>query len=226
MGASSPLFKARVYGYQEENRMNETIWVQQTLDGDRDAFANLVEKYKTSVYNLAYRMLGRPTEAEDAAQETFLRAYTRLGSYKPEHKFSSWLLAITAHLCIDHLRRAQPLLLEEVQPYEVEDGQSEDPEAALLAVEREEAVQRLLEALPAHYRLVIVLRYWHDLSYREIAQVTRLSEGAVKTRLHRARRMLAAQLPARSPTRREASPAQGLPEQVGLAAFTLSTGGL
>ena len=226
MGASSPLLKARVYGYQEENRMNETIWVQQTLDGDRDAFANLVEKYKTSVYNLAYRMLGRPTEAEDAAQETFLRAYTRLGSYKPEHKFSSWLLAITAHLCIDHLRRAQPLLLEEVQPYEVEDGQSEDPEAALLAVEREEAVQRLLEALPAHYRLVIVLRYWHDLSYREIAQVTRLSEGAVKTRLHRARRMLAAQLPARSPTRREASPAQGLPEQVGLAAFTLSTGGL
>ena len=206
--------------------MNETIWVQRTLDGDRDAFANLVEKYKTPVYNLAYRMLGRPTEAEDAAQETFLRAYTRLGSYKPEHKFSSWLLAITAHLCIDHLRRAQPLLLEEVQPYEVEDGQSEDPEAALLAVEREEAVQRLLEALPAHYRLVIVLRYWHDLSYREIAQVTRLSEGAVKTRLHRARRMLAAQLPARSPTRREASPAQGLPEQVGLAAFTLSTGGL
>lgn len=194
------------------------------MAGDRDAFANLVEKYKTPVYNLAYRMLGRPTEAEDAAQETFLRAYTKLSSYKPEHKFSSWLLAITAHLCIDHLRREQPLLLEEVQPYEVWDRQSEDPEAALLAVERKEAVQRLLEALPAHYRLVIVLRYWHDLSYREIAQVTQLSEGAVKTRLHRARRMLAAQLSARSPTREGASPAQGFSERAGLTTFALGTG--
>lgn len=202
--------------------MSETVWVQQTLAGDRDAFANLVEKYKTSVYNLAYRMLGRPTEAEDAAQETFLRAYTKLGSYRSEHRFSSWLLAITAHLCIDHLRREQPLLLEEVQPYEVWDRQSEDPEAALLAVEREEAVQRLLDALPAHYRLVIVLRYWHDLSYQEIAQVTQLSEGAVKTRLHRARRMLAAQLSELSPAREEATVAQELSEQVGLAAFALS----
>jgi len=203
--------------------VNDTIWVQQTLAGDRDAFANLVEKYKTAVYNLAYRMLGRPTEAEDAAQETFLRAYTKLGSYKPEHKFSSWLLAITAHLCIDHLRREQPLLLEEVQPYQVWGRQSEDPEAILLAAEREEAVQRLLEALPAHYRLVVVLRYWHDLSYREIAQVTRLSEGAVKTRLHRARRMLATLLTAHSAAE-EPTPTPGLPEQGDLTALALGSG--
>jgi RNA polymerase sigma-70 factor (ECF subfamily) len=110
-----------------------------------------------------------------------------------------------------------------MQPYEVSDRLGEDPEAALLVLERRETIQRLLETLPAHYRLVIVLRYWHDLSYREIAQVTRLSEAAVKTRLHRARRMLAAQLLAHS-SAEEPVPTQRLPERVRLATFALSAG--
>ena len=86
-----------------ENR--EVKWVREARTGDAAAFSKLVEAYQTPVYNLAYRMLGNAAEAEDAAQETFIRAYTRLNTYDPDRKFSSWLLAIASHYCIDVLRR-------------------------------------------------------------------------------------------------------------------------
>ena len=87
----------------------ESNWIQQARAGDQaasaDAFSRLVEAYQTPIYNLAYRMLGNRTEAEDAAQETFIRAYTRLDTYDPGRKFSSWLLSIASHYCVDVLRR-------------------------------------------------------------------------------------------------------------------------
>jgi len=83
----------------------EKVWIQRALAGDQDAFACLVEAYQTAVYNLAYRMLGNAVEAEDAAQEAFLKAYTRLKTYDSGRKFSSWLLAIASHHCIDRLRQ-------------------------------------------------------------------------------------------------------------------------
>ena len=83
----------------------EKIWIRQAVAGDHKAFTRLVEAYQIPVYNLAYRMLGEAREAEDAAQETFLRAYTRLTTYQIDKKFSSWLLAIASHHCIDRLRR-------------------------------------------------------------------------------------------------------------------------
>ena len=75
----------------------ELTWVQRARAGDHSAFSSLVETYQTPVYNLAYRLLGNRLEAEDAAQEAFIRAYTRLHTYDPSRKFSSWLLAITSH---------------------------------------------------------------------------------------------------------------------------------
>ena len=77
--------------------------VRRTLAGDQQAFSSIVEKYKDSVFNVAYRMLGNPTEAEDVAQETFVRAYTQLHTYKDTHRFSTWLLSIASHLSIDQL---------------------------------------------------------------------------------------------------------------------------
>ena len=79
--------------------------VRRTLAGDQQAFASLVDKYKDSVFNVSYRMLGNPSEAEDVAQETFVRAYTQLHTYKDAHRFSTWLLSIASHLSIDQLRR-------------------------------------------------------------------------------------------------------------------------
>src|SRR5215212_4654674 len=88
-----------------EPHSGEQDWIEAAQHGDHSAFAQLVEAYKSPVYNLAYRMLGNAAEAEDAAQEVFLRAYMKLASYDRARKFSTWLLAITSNYCIDLLRR-------------------------------------------------------------------------------------------------------------------------
>ncbi|MBC7251809.1 MAG: sigma-70 family RNA polymerase sigma factor [Anaerolineae bacterium] len=171
----------------------EQVWIQQALRGDKEAFTRLVEAYQTPVYNLAYRMLGNVQEAEDAAQEAFIRAYTRLSTYDPKRKFASWLLSITSHYCIDRLRRRRFNLvsLDELPPWRETPGKQLLPEERVIDHQRQDAVQALLDTLPAHYRAPVILRYWYDFSYQEIAEVMNLTESAVKSRLHRARAMLA-----------------------------------
>jgi RNA polymerase sigma-70 factor (ECF subfamily) len=161
--------------------------------GDPRAFAQLVEKYQTPVYNLAYRMLGNPNDAEDAAQETFLRAYAQLKKFHADRKFASWLLAIDAHYCIDRLRRRKILWLslDESEWSDELVSDTPEPDHELLRRESQQDVERLLEHLPLAARLVVVLRYWHEQSIEEIAQTTGSSVSAVKVKLHRARQMLA-----------------------------------
>jgi RNA polymerase sigma-70 factor (ECF subfamily) len=142
---------------------------------------------------MAYRMLGDATEAEDAAQEVFVRAWNQLHTFQQERRFSTWLLSIASHHCIDVLRRRKPTApLDDVALY-VESEEAAPDEIALQGEQRE-IVKKLLNTLPEKYRSVTVLRYYNDLSYDEIARVTGLTESAVKTQLHRARRMLAQQL--------------------------------
>jgi RNA polymerase sigma-70 factor (ECF subfamily) len=175
----------------------ETVWIQRVLAGDQDAFACLVEAYQTAVYNLAYRMLGNAAEAEDAAQETFIRVYTRLDTYDSDRKFSSWLLAIASHYCIDRLRQRRLgwLSLDELPPWRWLASSSRPEEAVIRREERDEVCQ-LLDQLPPHYRATVILRYWYDLSYQEIAEAMETTESAVKSTLHRARQMLAQGAPA------------------------------
>jgi RNA polymerase sigma-70 factor (ECF subfamily) len=172
--------------------MDEHAWVASALRGDGAAFAQLVDQYKTPVYNLAYRMLGNAEDAEDAAQETFMRAYAQLRSYDASRKFSSWLLSIAAHYCIDQLRRRRFawLPIETVDALDWLWSAKDQPEQTAIDGEDRDEMRRLLHVLPAKYRLVLVLRYWYDMSYAEIATVTHMTEAAVKTRLHRAREML------------------------------------
>lgn len=172
----------------------ESTWIQQTRQGDAEAFARLVEAYQTPVYNLAYRMLGNAAEAEDAAQETFIRAYTRLDTYDPARKFSSWLLAIASHYCVDVLRRRRInyLSLDDLPPMiELAMPPTTQPEQVVVRRQDASAVQELLNALSPDYRTPVILRYWYDMSYREIAETVGVSEGTIKTRLHRARARLA-----------------------------------
>jgi len=176
---------------------SESIWVQQAREGDQAAFTQLVEAYQAPVYNLAYRMLGNMVEAEDAAQETFIRAYRRLETYDPSRKFSSWLLAIASHYCVDVLRRRRMnyLSFDELPPMvELSMPRSTQPEQVVVSQQQASAVQRLLETLPASYRMPVVLRYWYDMSYREIADLMGVTESTIKTRLHRARAKLAQQV--------------------------------
>jgi RNA polymerase sigma-70 factor (ECF subfamily) len=161
---------------------------------NREAFGEIVEEHQVAVFNLCYRMLGDPTLAEDAAQETFLRAYTGLDRYDSARPIRTWLLSIAAHHCIDALRRRARLAwlpLGERPLAEPAAG----PEAALLQSETEAELRRSLDGLKPQERAAIVLRYWYDLSLEEIAEVTKASLDAVRTRLYRARRRLAASTP-------------------------------
>ena len=173
----------------------EQAWLEQARRGDQTAFGKLIEAYQRPVYNLAYRMLNNPGEAEEAAQEAFIRAYTRLHTYNPDHKFSTWMLSITSNYCIDLIRKRRALLLsidEPLPPHPalMSDGQK-GPEAQMEINEQQEMVQSLLQELPEDYRQAVVLRYWHEMSYEEIAEMMDTSVSAIKSRLFRARRQLA-----------------------------------
>ncbi|NLT74818.1 MAG: sigma-70 family RNA polymerase sigma factor [Chloroflexi bacterium] len=177
---------------------DERLWVLRAQQGDQEAFANLVEAYQRPVYSLAYRMLGNPSDAEDAAQEVFVRAFTHMESYDATRKFSSWILSIASHYCIDRLRRGhgRQVSLDDMEPDRWLPDTAPAPESEAMDRDREEQIRRLLALLPEQHRLVIILRYWHDLSYEEIAQVTSTTESAVKSRLHRAREAMAEALAA------------------------------
>ena len=178
----------------------ELIWLGQARRGDQAAFALLVGAYQGPVYNLCYRMLGNAPEAEDATQETFVRMYTKLHTYQPERKLASWVLSIASHYCIDRLRRrhGQWLSLDEEPVAATLASRQAGPEDMALREESRGEVQRLVDALPPSYRVPLILRYWYDLSYSEIAEVMGLTVQAVKSRLHRARLQMIEKSPAGS----------------------------
>jgi len=187
---------SQTYDYIREASVeaaSDGILVEMVLSGKQDTFAVLVERYKDAVQNLAYRMLSNVTEAEDVTQEVFVRAYTQLATYKPAHKFSTWLLSIASHLAIDQLRRRRflALPLEDVPFLEWITDLGAGPEQSALVGEQQDEIQAYLGRLHSKYRSVIVLRYWYDLSYEEIATALNLTPALVKARLHRARELLA-----------------------------------
>ena len=171
----------------------EQLWVEQARAGNDEAFGRLVEAFQRPVFNLAYRMLGNPTEAEDAAQETFLRAYAKLNQYNPAHKFSTWILSIANHHCIDRLRKRRVTYLSiDDNPVLMNlEGDSVAPEHSALRREQARELQALLQELAPEYRTPLILRYWNEYSYQEIADTMQISLASVKTRLFRARKQLA-----------------------------------
>lgn len=170
--------------------------IEAARGGDREAQAGLVSQFQRPVFSVCYRMLGNFADAEDAAQETFLKSFRSLAAYDPSRSFSTWLLSIAAHHCIDRIRRRreQVVSLDALPPWRWIAADVPDPEDEAIHADDAERMAALLQTLPADYRLVIVLRYWHDLSYEEIAEILADTESAVKSRLHRARRQLAAAL--------------------------------
>jgi RNA polymerase sigma-70 factor (ECF subfamily) len=171
---------------------DETLWVKCARQGDEGAFSQLVEAYQRPVFNLCYRMLGDAAEAEDAAQETFIRAYTRLASYDPNRKFSSWILAIASHYCIDRLRQRRMALVawDDLPAGNWLSDTQAKPEEVVLDREIQRQVRELLNDLPPDYKAVVTLRYWHELSYEEIAETLHTTVPAIKSRLFRARQMM------------------------------------
>ena len=171
-------------------------WVQAALDGDQEAFAELVYAHQDAVYNLCYRMLGNSVEAEDAAQEAFLRAYMNLQRYDPSRSFKTWVMSIASNYCIDVIRKRRMQLLSLDEPLPSGDAMAlsnneESPELQALRSEMSDEIQSLLDELQPDYRAAVVLRYWYEYSYAEIADALDTTESAIKSRLFRARQMLA-----------------------------------
>jgi len=176
---------------------DENAWVHQAQKGSDEAFTHLVDTYQKPVYNLCYRMLGEPETAEDAAQETFLRAYQNLNRYDASRPFGTWLLSIAAHYCIDRLRKKKFAVFsvdaedEEGMTFELADPNSLDPEGESVKRADRDRLHLYLKNLDETDRAAIVMRYWHDYSEVEIAEALDLTVSAVKSRLHRSRRALA-----------------------------------
>jgi RNA polymerase sigma-70 factor (ECF subfamily) len=177
---------------------NEASWIAQSQAGDAEAFTRLVETYQTPVYNLCYRMLSDAGDAEDAAQETFLRAFLSIRRYDRSRPFPTWILSIAAHYCIDQIRKRRMAVvsMDESPTLEPVDD-TPGPETTLTRLEERQRMQAILEGLSPVDRALVVMYYWYDFSYEEIAKALELTLSAVKSRLHRARRSMAEQWLAR-----------------------------
>lgn len=158
---------------------------------DFKAFDELVTRYETKVYNLAYRMLGSQEDAQDVLQETFISAFNALDDFKGESSFSTWIYRIATNACLMRLRARKPQIVSlDDQPSSLSEGITDWSEDVGTLLEREELRKVLddaIKSLPEVYRAVFVLRDVEGLSNYETAKVLKISIGAVKSRLHRAR---------------------------------------
>jgi len=177
-----------------KNVNDENTWVIQAQKGSDKAFTYLVETFQTPVYNLCYRMLGHAESAEDAAQEIFLRAYQHIRRYNPERPFSTWLLSIAAHYCIDQIRHKKlpsfSIDEDEDGTFAIPDANAIQPEKEVIQCELRDRIQALLGQLDRIDRAATVMRYWYAFSEKEIAESLNLTVSAVKSRLHRSRKKL------------------------------------
>lgn len=171
--------------------------VTRVRNGSDQAFTSLVERYQNQVYNLCYRMLGEHEIAEDAAQESFLRAYKNIERFDIQRPFLTWLLSIAAHYCIDTLRRRKYSFVSIDQPNCHDESQIElldihavNPELALEKKEEAHCLQKILGRLNNIDKAAIVLRYWYGLSDSDIAEILNISKPGVKSRLYRARNQI------------------------------------
>ncbi|GBD08712.1 ECF RNA polymerase sigma factor SigW [Candidatus Thermoflexus japonica] len=172
----------------------ERRWLLAARAGDLEAFERLIAVYTRPIYNLAYRMLGDPQEAEDATQEIFLRIYRGLATYDPQRPPASWILSIAAHYCIDQLRARRPSVPLEDLESKIVAPSRDHPESVVERRDQEEQIQQALLRLSHEDRMVLVLYYWHERSCEEIASILGVSREAVRVRLHRARLRLAEHL--------------------------------
>ncbi len=180
--------------------ISEAELVSRAKQGDQAAFEMLLRKYEVMIYNLAYRMLHNRADADDILQEAALKAYQALPSFKSRSGFGTWFYRIAANLCLMKLRRGKraPFSLEaminrqkdqEEKEFEIEDA-SHNPATHFARVELRKVLEDGIASLPSTYRAPFVLYEIDNLSVREISRILKISEPAVKTRLHRSRLLL------------------------------------
>ncbi|MGB8656568.1 MAG: sigma-70 family RNA polymerase sigma factor [Candidatus Zixiibacteriota bacterium] len=166
--------------------MEETELIRQFKNGDKSAFRQLVEKYQDSVINTSYRFLRNKEEAEETAQEVFLKVYLSSQSYQPKAKFSTWLFKIVANCCLNKLRdkkKFSSLQLDKDLPASTED----QPDKSLERQELKRLLTEAIDSLPENQRTVILLNQDGEFSYQEMAKMLDCSVSAVESRIFRAK---------------------------------------
>lgn len=166
--------------------------VEETLRGNTQAFSELVARYQDFVFTIAIRIVKVREEAEEVAQDSFIKAFEALSSYRGEAKFSSWLYRIVYRKALDYLRKQKRAKVYEVIE-EITEGEMEPIENALEFLqmkERTEIIQKCLEQLPEQESAIITFYYFEELSVKEIAEITKLSQDNIKVKLHRSRKKL------------------------------------
>lgn len=175
--------------------LEDGVLVRRVRQGDLEAYGELVRRYQGSVFGVCYRLMGERQEAEDLAQDAFLRGYQRLDSFDLAYPFGPWIRRVAANLCLNRLQRRHPVTVE----LDEESGwqgasTGPSPESATVRREQAEEVRAAILALPPVYRAVIELRHYQDATYDEIARTLDLPLSDVKSHLFRARRMLSRRL--------------------------------
>jgi RNA polymerase sigma factor (sigma-70 family) len=172
--------------------------IDSALKGDQRAYASLTAKHRQSVYHIVYKIVRDTETANDLVQETFMRAFAALSSYRSEYKFSTWLYRIAANCSIDHLRKKRINALSLDRQITTDDGSvgievpdnKFNPESELVRKEQLIGIEGAIESLPDKYREVIIHRHQDDKSYEEIADLLNIPVGTVKARIFRARELL------------------------------------
>lgn len=170
----------------------DSLLVQQCLEGSETAFEELLNLYKNQIFSFTLRMVGNAEDAEDLAQEAFIKAFRALGSYDAKYPFITWLFRIARNTTIDFIRARKPQAVsidDEDAPIEIE-NKADSPETAAAFTLEAEMAERLLMSLPELYREVVMLQYKENLTCAEIASITGMPEGTVKIRLFRAKALL------------------------------------
>ncbi|MCG9968028.1 sigma-70 family RNA polymerase sigma factor [Pelotomaculum terephthalicicum JT] len=174
----------------------DEILIERSKNGDMDAFEQLVHRYENKVYTVAYRFIGNHADASDLAQDTFLRLYHALPSFRGESSFMTWLYRITANVCRDEIRRRQKYHFVSLDN-ETENngdhimsrvsGRTPSPEEVVEQKEFNGMIQECIDSLNKEHRLILIMREVQGFSYEEIADILKCSLGTVKSRLSRAR---------------------------------------
>jgi RNA polymerase sigma-70 factor (ECF subfamily) len=172
--------------------------IKDALAGNQRAYEELLSRHRQSIYHVIFKIVRHPEEANDLVQETFMKAFSSLASYRFEYRFSTWLYKIAANNAIDHLRKRRIEALSLDKPLQTHDGEvsieipdwSNNPEEDLFRKRRAVTVKEAISTLPPKYKEVIVLRHQQDKSYEEIAEQLHVPVGTVKARIFRARELL------------------------------------
>ena len=187
LSSANQLFRFRpvVMGNSRDHAL-----IKRCQRGDRKALGELVKEYERPIYNAAYRILGNPDDAADITQIVFLRVFERLDQYDPKYKFFSWIYRIAINESINQRSRTRnEQTLEEDQFVA-----ASHPEDAVDAEQLSDVIQASLMTLQEDYRVVVVLRHFSDLSYRDISEVLHIPEKTVKSRLYSARQLMKTRL--------------------------------